>query len=237
MSIFGLGVPGGEAMIRSVNPPVPTGDATARFERLSHGGATWYDLMPTPANGADGGSFLGALPPTTWPAFDGAAFVDVGQPAKMDFAGAFSIGFWVKQDHIAPGPTWERVIARPGAYLGNEVDNTGACAGFLYRTAGSGGGLPSATTGPNPVNNWYYVTYVNEGTGNDLAMFVNGVEGARNIAGGGVMVAAAADLYLGNQPSLVSGFQGELDTVRFYSRALSTDEILRDYYAGKPAHP
>ena len=214
--------------------PVPTGDATARYVRLSHGAPKWLDLMPTPANGDDGGSFLGAPPAAAWPVFDGAAFVDVGQPAKLNFAGAFSIGFWVKQDPTAPGPTWERVIARPGAYLGNEVDSDGKIAGFLYRTVG---GTSSATTGPNAVNNWYYVTYVNEGTGNDLVMYVNGAEGKRTVGGGGIMTAAAVDLYLGNQPSLVSGFQGLLDTVRFYSRALSPDEILRDYYAGQPAHP
>ena len=89
------------------------------------------------------------------------------------------------------------------------------------------------TPKPAPtLDKWYYVTYVNEGTGNDLVMFVDGVEGARTVGGGGVMTAAAADLYLGNQPSLASGFQGVLDTVRFYSRALSADEIIRDYNAG-----
>ena len=32
-------------------------------------------------------------------------------------------------------------------------------------------------------------------------------------------------------------YTGNIDTVRVYSRALSPDEILRDYHAGKPAHP
>ena len=32
-------------------------------------------------------------------------------------------------------------------------------------------------------------------------------------------------------------FAGNMDTVRSYSRALSPDEILRDYHAGKVAHP
>lgn len=224
---------GTDVSSRSVYLSDVTGDAVARYERLSHGAPSWNDLMPTPANGADGGSFLGAPPAAAWPVFDGAAFVDVGQPAKLNFAGAFSIGFWVKQDSSGAAGTWERVIARPGAYLGNEVDNAGRFAGFLYRTAG---GTTNAQTGTHTLDKWYYVTYVNEGTGNDLVMFVDGVEGARTVGGGGVMTAAAADLYLGNQPSLASGFQGVLDTVRFYSRALSADEIIRDYNAGSAAH-
>ena len=207
----------------------PTGDAVARYENNSHSGAIWFDLMPVAANGADGGT-------VAWPSFDGAGYVSIGQPAKLDFAGAFTIAFWVKQSTAAPAG-WERVIARPGAYLGNEVDSTGACAGFLYRTAGSGGGTQSVTTGANlPLDVWRFVAFANEGTGNDLVMYVDGAESARAAGVGGVMNPVAVDLYLGNQPSLTSGLQGDLDTVRFYSRALSANEISRDYYAGKSAH-
>lgn len=37
----------------TVRQPVVTGDATARYERLSYSSGVWYDLMPTPANGTD----------------------------------------------------------------------------------------------------------------------------------------------------------------------------------------
>lgn len=216
----------------------PTSNSiVSRYERISHGSGIWTDVTANAASGVDGGSFTGGAPATSWPVFDGGAFVNVGQPSKMDFAGAFSISFWVKQSTAAPAG-WERVIARPGAYLGNEVDSTGACAGFLYRTAGSGGGTQSVTTGANtPLGVWRFVTFVNEGTGNDLVIYVDGAESARAAGVGGVMNPVAVDLYLGNQPSLASGLQGELDTARFYSRALSAAEISRDYNAGKPAHP
>jgi hypothetical protein len=209
--------------------PTVTGDALARYENTSHSGAVWFDLMPTPADGADGGT-------VAWPTFDGGGWVDIGQPPKLDFAGAFSISFWSKQDSAAAPAGWERVIARPGSYLGNEVDSTGACAGFLYRNPGSGGGTQSVTTGANALDVWHFVTFVNEGTGSDLVMYVDGAEAARSVGVGGVMTVAAVDLYLGNQPSGVSGYQGVLDTARFYGRALSADEILRDYHAGAPAH-
>jgi hypothetical protein len=37
--------------------------------------------------------------------------------------------------------------------------------------------------------------------------------------------------------STYNRWTGYIDTVRVYDRALSADEILRDYHAGKPAHP
>ena len=33
--------------------PDVTADALARYERLSHSGTTWHDLMPAPADGTD----------------------------------------------------------------------------------------------------------------------------------------------------------------------------------------
>tara|TARA_R100001163_G_C5046630_1_gene183875 strand:- start:1084 stop:1470 length:387 start_codon:yes stop_codon:yes gene_type:complete len=37
--------------------------------------------------------------------------------------------------------------------------------------------------------------------------------------------------------STYNRWTGYIDTVRVFSRVLSPDEILRDYHAGKPAHP
>ena len=76
---------------RSIVQPVPTGDATARYERLSHSSATWYDLMPTPANGTDGGT------PGFWPNFDGLSWCSIGSPAKLDFASAYTVQAWAQQ--------------------------------------------------------------------------------------------------------------------------------------------
>jgi len=209
----------------------PTGDALARYENLSHSGSTWFDIMPTPADGSDGGTLA-------WPTFDGGAWVTIGQPAKLDFAGAFSVSFWVKQSTDLPSG-WERVIARDAGgsnrcYVANEVDSSGQFAAFLWRTVG---GLSSATTAAFALGQWRFVSYVNEGTGGDLVVFVDGIEAQRAVGGGGVMTVKAVDLYFGKDAAGSSTFQGNLDTVRFYNRALQGAEILRDYYAGKPAHP
>ena len=80
----------------SVIVPDVTADATARYENNSHGGTTWYDLMPTPANGTDGGAV------GFWPNFNDAGYVTIGQPAKLNFTGAFTITAWCLQTREAP---------------------------------------------------------------------------------------------------------------------------------------
>ena len=182
--------------------PVPTGDATARYERLSHGGATWYDLMPTPANGTDGGT------PGFWPNFDGVSWATIGKPAKLDFANAFTICGWAFQSADPPTQGNEFVISRDGAtrnviYL--QSDNGNRITFF--------GWTPAFNSAQGPVT---------------------------TDAGGGGAVAWGADDWEFGRPQnglALDYFTGQIDTGRFYNRALSPDEILRDYHAGKPAHP
>ena len=86
----------------------------------------------------------------------------------------------------------------------------------------------------------HHIVFVNEGAGNDLHLYVDGELRATN-AGNGASVAwhAATPWEFGRRQAATPDdyLTGQMDTVRFYSRALSADEILRDYHAGKPAHP
>jgi len=83
---------------KRVNQPTPTGDTVAQYERLSHSGTTWFDLSSSPANGTDGTN--GAA--FTWPNFNGESFVTIGNPAKLDFAGAYTVTAWAVQDPNPP---------------------------------------------------------------------------------------------------------------------------------------
>lgn len=210
----------------------PTGDASARYERSSHSGATWYDLMPAPANGADSGT------PGFWPAFDGVSGVDLGQPVKLDFAGAFTCSFWAKQATDAPTGS-ERIVARDGggrSWLVQFADPSGSFQSFMWGVGFPAPGYRIVTTPGNPLAVWHYAVFVNEGAGNDLVNFIDGVEQARAVGGGGAPVLPANNTQIGQDNATGPKFQGELDTVRLFPRALSSDEILRDYNAGKAAH-
>jgi hypothetical protein len=214
--------------------PVPTGDATARYERLSHGGATWHDLMPTPANGTDGTT--GAA--FTWPNFNGESFVTIGNPAKLNFAGAYTVTAWALQDPNIPHQGGEYIIGKDNGgnrdFILTPGDDSSQITAFCW--------LPGFTSAQSPATYpagaWYFCAVVNEGVGGDLLLYLNGVPQPTTGAGGTANWKGAAAWEFGRPNSGADDyFTGQIDTGRFYSRALSPDEILRDYHAGKPAHP
>lgn len=220
-------------MIKSIRQPVPTGDATARYERLSHGGTTWHDLMPTPANGTDATS--GAA--FTWPNFNNAGYVEIGNPAKLNFAGAYTLCCWGLQTDPPVSEGGEYFIGKDiGAGAGRNTgitsaDNANLISGFRFPFKAV------QYTGAAP-GSFYYIAFVNEGTGNDLKLYVDGVLRA-TAAGDGLNVtwSGGTPWEFGRRQDGTDYLSGILDTARFYSRVLSADEILRDYHAGKPAHP
>ena len=222
-----------------IKQPSATGDAIARYERLSHSGITWYDLMPAPANGTDG--TIGAA--FTWPSFNGESFVNFGQPAKLDFADAFTVLAWANQSTAIPRQTKERILSRDAgsgtnrALIIEQRDDSGIVSGYLWV---GGSAAPDVIDSPAVYNTdtYHFICLVNEGAGGDMKLYVDGELIGTQAGDGGAMNLAISDLYAGRPHSGTDDFfTGLIDTVRFYNRALSPDEILRDYNAGKPAHP
>ena len=224
--------------------PIPTGDATARYERLSHSGTTWYDLMPTPANGTDG--TIGAA--FTWPNFNGESFVTFGQPAKLDFAASFSIVAWYSQDINPPRQGNERFLSRDGingaanrAWLMSQDDLTGLNQAFVFNGLPPNGYTNPQASGTYNTGTFHMAVLVLDAGTTTAYIYVDGIVRVTK-AGQGLPVPAwpARDSEAGRHQlagNTTDYFTGQIDTVRFYDRALSPDEILRDYHAGKPAHP
>ncbi len=207
--------------------PVPTGDATARYERLSFEQPTWHDLMPTPANGTGTGFGAGV----DWPRFDGAQWVTIGQPSKLDLTGNMSFVAWSSQDPGTSG--FERVMSR------------GAASPLIFSLKDSNGhpfilvkvsGAPKNVEGSSVINDgeWHMIAATYDGA--KLKLYVDGALDTELAAAGTGQIDTANDLYFGSNNGS-SSLEGRIDTCRIYSRALSADEILRDYHAGKPAHP
>jgi hypothetical protein len=220
----------------------PTGDAAARYENLSHSGSTWFDLMPTPADGTDG--TIGAA--FTWPQFNGESFVDLGVPAKLDFADAFTLCVWGNMDMVTPPVQGNEAMIYKGGRNDPDPQNVfmsisdtnGQVTSAIYKP-----GYTGVQSGAWFGGAWRYFVFVNEGVGGDLKLFIDGALINTIAAGGGsTTMTGTIPWYFGRthaQAALATEdfYQGLMDTGRFYSRALSADEIMRDYNAGKPAHP
>ena len=213
--------------------PVPTGDAVARYERLSHGGSTWYDLMPTPANGTDSGWPAPPGPPL-WPTFDGDQVIVVGQPTKLGLTGNMSFVAWASQPDGGDG--YETLMTRDAGganrFILSQNDTTGKAFVMLNIVANIS--VVSVTS----VNDsaWHMIAATHDGA--TLKLYVDGELDASLAAVGSADIDTATDLDFGADTVPPDDYlEGRLDTCRIYNRALSADEILRDYYAGKPAHP
>ena len=222
-----------------IKQPVVTGDAAARYERLSHSGTTWYDLMPAPANGTD--NTIGAA--FTWPAFNGESFVSFGDPAKLQFATDFSIVAWYRQSIDPPTQGNERIVSRDSitgtrCFLMAQADNTGQAQGYIFNNVGA---VNPVASGTYNTGTFHMAVLVNDASNTNAYYYVDGIVRSTKIGQGGPVSSwGTIDTEAGRHQlagNLTDYFTGDIDTVRFYDRALSPDEILRDYHAGKPAHP
>ena len=227
-------------MVKSIRQPVPTGDAVTRLESLTYSSPTWYDIMPNPANGT------GTVP--GFPVFDEANpdLINLGTPTKMDFAGAFTIVAWAFQK-IDSTTGLEYFISKDNTNSGNNrvfgclQRDTNGKPRFLFWDDTATGYINCQGNNQYNAERYYFYTFVNQGpiAGGKLQLWVDGVLDAEIANGTGVMNhnAGLAHGIGGNAQGPPFAFAGNCDTVRYYNRALSPDEILRDYYAGLPAHP
>ena len=217
--------------------PVPTGDAQLRYERLSATPAstTWFDISASGNNGtaSDAAIFSDF-------GFDGVADHVTAGAANIcaDMSEKFTITFWYKRN--TTGVTGYSTIMQTrdadGGWTSRDL-SLGAVADFSWETAS---GAPTSAFGAVIVgddSNWHFGSFVWEpaavGANKTITGYNNGVVYATHTKTFGSNDGGPLKIGRGNS----FFFYGNMDTVRVYPRALSADEIKRDYYAGKPAHP
>jgi len=180
--------------------------------------------------------------------FDGGDdVVNLGSPSALDNIGG------------SPGPrtitAWVYATGWGGGTLGriynNAPDNFTTTGTFFILSNGTGGAGPYYAIGSSDgswtwaqgadgtvsLNQWVFLV----GTWNGVMatapkLYKNGVEvsyGASGGATGSYVSDAALTTYIGNRPNGQRGFQGLIDEVRVYNRALSASEIYRLYNMGR----
>ena len=158
-------------------------------------------------------------------------YVDVPQSPALD-VNRFTIAALVRYTGVQNDATlgrWE-VIEKAGAYwLNVRTDGRVRVGGFFGSCAGSGAWKYLDSVNPIPVNTWTRVagTY----NGSTLIVYVNGVRSARRSVSG-TTCANDEPLAVGakNAPALgllEALWDGQLDEVRVYNRALGAAEIAR----------
>jgi hypothetical protein len=206
-------------------PPTAPGGLVAAYGFNEGSGALAAD--------ASGNGHTGTLAGAAWEAagkyggalsFNGTtAMVTVADAAGLDLTSAFTLEAWVKPDN-APLTDWRTILLK---------ENGGGLAYALYAndaaqrprveisaglSAPGGAGLPAA---------WTHVAGTYDGE--MLRFHVNGVQ-ASSVPSSATVAASSGALRIGGNSVWGEWFDGSIDEVRIYSRALTAAEIQADMH-------
>ena len=190
-------------------------DASGNKNTGSITGATWT------TQGRSGGAL----------SFNGTSnLVLIPSSASLNVSAAMTLEAWIYPTASQSG--WRTIMQREvDAYFLNASNDTGA-----LRPSGGGTfrGTVAFVTGTtaNPVNAWTHVALTYDGA--TLRLYVNGVLTASQARTGAVQT-NSSPLRIGGNSPYGEYFQGRIDEVRVYNRALSQAEIQTDM--NKPIAP
>lgn len=168
--------------------------------------------------------------------FDGVdGYVRIPDDPQLDGMDSLSLSVWVKTS----GSTQQMEVLNKYIHSGDQlngsynigIDGWGPLAVFQYATEDDY--MIKISNDPLPIDSWHHIVGVY--TGVEGTLFVDGSKVAlsRNDPDSvGPLNSIMADLLIGcgeNSGGLLNFFEGKIDDVRIYNRALSTEEITELY--------
>jgi hypothetical protein len=191
-----------------------TSDATGKGHTGTVANAAW-----TPA-----GKFAGAL------SFNGTnGWVSVADANDLDLTTGMTLEAWLFPTAAASATTWRNVIIkeRPGGETYNLYVDTNAHvpAAYVVKSASPNTPVSANGTAQVPLSAWTHLaaTYNNS----SLNLYVNG-NLVRSVATSGALMTSTGVLRIGGNSLWGEFFQGIIDEVRIYNRALTQAEIQAD---------
>ena len=170
--------------------------------------------------------------------FDGSNdYVDAGGGSALNFTGSFSISAWIYPRSFGGGSRG-RIVDRDTGSLGYMffVDNAGGANSTnglsMIRNAAGSNNFVGSNNSIN-LNRWQHVVGTYNSSGNVVSMYVNGAAVTTFDSWTGPPSSASVNLRIGNSPATATReFNGLIDEVRIYNRALSAAEIQALYKSG-----
>jgi glucose/arabinose dehydrogenase len=203
------------------------GDVVAAY---AFGEGTGTILRDTSGNGNDG-TILNA----TWTTagrygsalvFNGStAWVTVADAASLDLTTGMTLEAWVRPS-VTMSTSWRSIILkeRSGGLCYSLYANTTAATPGTYINVG-GADQNVQGTSAIPTNAWTHLAATYDGT--TLRLYVNGAL-VRSATVAGALVTSGGVLRIGGNAVWGERFNGYIDEVRLYNRALSAGEIAND---------
>ena len=155
--------------------------------------------------------------------FDGVDdYVDLGNPSNLDFnLQPFSVGLWaypLKNENTYAIAKFGGATATRSWGLQFRNDNQNVR--IFKRTAGTGVDFAVYDFGSSYSNRWIYLVFTTDGT--TLKLYVDGSEVTLANDDSGDIISGTADLVIGARSDPTLYFNGSIDEVKIYSRALTS---------------
>ena len=162
--------------------------------------------------------------------FDGEeSHVDCGNDEIFDITDEITLEAWVKPNE-EPAREWIGIVCKHGCYkLRQDTSGNGKFYGFVY-TGGVWDPFCISTTEPE-VGKWYHAAFTYDGE--EEKIYINGVLENTVPRTGKIDVTGESNLAIGaDRGGLTRVFNGTVDEVAVYNRALSEAEINKDMKDG-----
>ncbi len=164
-------------------------------------------------------------------AFNGdSSFVDLGNPSALQLTGSMTWSAWV---NAAANPVDDgQIVAKsdgPSGWQFKTSPDTGPHTFGVAVSGGAGGNTQRYSVAPRSLNVWYHVAGVYNAAAGTLDIYINGV--LNNGVLVGTIPASQIDSPVNANIGRRTGgfyFNGIIDEVRIYDRALSIAEIQTD---------
>jgi chitodextrinase len=215
------------------NTPPPAGAPAASYAFDEGAGviatdASGHGLNGTLTNGAGWG--VGKYGAAV--SLDGANdYVDLGNPTALRITGSMTISGWI---NAAAFPADDAAVVSKrgtnGFQLDTTIDTGPRAIGFKLTNSSGGDMFRYGVTAMQP-NSWYHIAGVYNATTRTMDVFLNGQLDNGTLLGTVTTSQqnSSQNVYIGQRPSLGGyGFNGRVDDVRIYARALTPAEIQAD---------
>ncbi|OGM91250.1 hypothetical protein A2755_02510 [Candidatus Wolfebacteria bacterium RIFCSPHIGHO2_01_FULL_48_22] len=156
--------------------------------------------------------------------FDGSNdYIFIGNPSQYQFihSSSFTLTAWIYADSVSSG--FKHIAGK--SYLDYRFAQNNTAFSFRLDSNNMILEAPSSIE----TGNWVYVAGVYNGDTKKTQIFVDGLESASSTNETIDWTTTSNDFQIGNSPGESYYFDGYIDDVRIYNRALSAEEIKRIY--------
>lgn len=213
---------------------------------------TGTNVAESSGGGANNGAFSGSL---AWAGADGGQWNGINQQFStgdsIDFIGGYvnvpdsaaldvnsiTIMLWAKPDAVLDGKIITRDdVATNRIFQLYEINVDGDLQ-WLHSTVGTPWDINIVTTAdPFTAGSWHLIACTYDATSGNAYLYVDGIEVGSDTATGNLRAGTNA-IRIGSCEASGDNFNGKMDEIRYYNRALSLPEITRYFKRSKYTSP